>query len=101
MENGGTVDISNVGYRGISINDAGGKLEIRSGGVVNVTNAGTAGTHDAVYLSNNATGGLQVVEGGTLNVTAGASGNNNIMLTDAAATDSSMEGTIIGNDPAC
>ena len=89
--------VSDCDLRGISINDAGGKLEIRSGGVVNVTNAGTAGTHDAVYLSNNATGGLQVVEGGTLNVTAGASGNNNIMLTDAAATDSTMEGTIIGN----
>ncbi len=93
--------VSDCDLRGISINDAGGKLEIRSGGVVNVTNAGTDTSYTnnryAVYLNPNATGGLTVAEGGTLNVTAGTSGNNRIMLEDEVTDSSKLEGTIIGN----
>ena len=98
VENGATVDIRNTGYRGISINDAKGKLEIQAGGVVNVTNAGTAGSdkYDAVYLSENATDGLQIAEGAILNVTAGKDGNDRIALSSAAVSKSELEGTIIG-----
>ena len=99
VKDGATVDIRNTGYRGISINDANGKLEIQDGGVVNVTNAGTADSdkYDAVYLSDNATSGLQIAEGATLNVTKGEKGNDRIMLTDKAAENSKMEGTVIGS----
>ena len=98
VENGATVDIKNVAYRGISINDADGKLEIQDGGVVNVTNAGTADsdTYDAVYLHENASNGLIVQEGATLNVTAGKDGNDRIELSTAAASKSELDGTIIG-----
>ena len=98
VENGATVDIKNVAYRGISINDANGKLEIQAGGVVNVTNAGTADsdTYDAVYLHENASNGLIVQEGATLNVTAGKDGNDRIELSTAAASKSELDGTIIG-----
>ena len=99
VKDGATVDIRNTGYRGISINDANGKLEIQDGGVVNVTNAGTddSDAYDAVYLSKNATAGLQIAEGATLNVTKGEEGNDRIMLTDEAAKTSKMEGTVIGS----
>ena len=101
VENGATVDIRNIAYRGISINDANGKLEIQSGGVVNVTNAGTADNdttaRDAVYLSANATNGLQVAEGGTLNVTKGEKGNDRIILDANAISNSHLNGTIIGS----
>ncbi len=98
VEDGATVDIKNVVYRGISINDANGKLEIRDGGVVNVTNAGTADSdaYDAVYLHENASNGLIVQEGATLNVTAGKDGNDRIELSTAAASKSVLDGTIIG-----
>ncbi|MDR3906072.1 MAG: hypothetical protein Q3X66_06460, partial [Evtepia sp.] len=99
VKDGATVDIKNVAYRGISINDADGKLEIQSGGVVNVTNAGTANsdTYDAVYLSKNATDGLQIAEGGTLNVTKGEKGNDRIVLDANAISNSHLNGTIIGS----
>ena len=101
VENGATVDIRNIAYRGISINDANGKLEIQSGGVVNVTNVGTADNattpRDAVYLSKNATNGLQVAEGGTLNVTKGEKGNDRIVLDANAISKSHLNGTIIGS----
>ena len=101
VENGATVDIRNIAYRGISINDANGKLEIQSGGVVNVTNVGTADNattpRDAVYLSKNATNGLQVAEGGTLNVTKGEKGNDRIVLDANAISNSHLNGTIIGS----
>ena len=100
VENGATVDIKNVAYRGISINDADGKLEIQSGGVVNVTNAGTADDaatpRDAVYLSDKATEGLIVKAGATLNVTAGKDGNDRIELSEEAVSASKLNGTIIG-----
>ena len=98
VENGAMVDIKNVAYRGISINDAGGKLEIQAGGVVNVTNAGTADSdkYDAVYLSKNATAGLQIAEGAILNVTAGENGNDRIELSKEAVSASKLNGTIIG-----
>ena len=98
VENGATVDIKNVAYRGISINDAGGKLEIQAGGVVNVTNAGTddSDAYDAVYLSKNATAGLQIAEGAILNVTAGENGNDRIELSEEAVSASKLNGTIIG-----
>ncbi len=100
VENGATVDIKNVAYRGISINDADGKLQIQSGGVVNVTNAGTADDaatpRDAVYLSDKATEGMIVKAGATLNVTAGKDGNDRIALSSAAVSKSELEGTIIG-----
>ena len=101
VENGATVDIRNIAYRGISINDANGKLEIQSGGVVNVANVGTADNattpRDAVYLSKNATNGLQVAEGGTLNVTKGEKGNDRIVLDANAISNSHLNGTIIGS----
>ncbi len=101
VENGATVDIKNVAYRGISINDADGKLEIQSGGVVNVANVGTADNattpRDAVYLSKNATNGLQVAEGGTLNVTKGEKGNDRIVLDANAILNSQLNGTVIGS----
>ena len=100
VKDGATVDIKNVAYRGISINDANGKLEIQSGGVVNVTNAGTADNpatpRDAVYLSDKATEGLIVKAGATLNVTAGKDGNDRIELSKEAVSKSELEGTIIG-----
>ena len=101
VENGATVDIRNIAYRGISINDANGKLEIQSGGVVNVANVGTADNattpRDAVYLSKNATNGLQVAEGGTLNVTKGEKGNDRIVLDANAISNSHLNGTVIGS----
>ena len=101
VENGATVDIRNIAYRGISINDANGKLEIQSGGVVNVANVGTADNattpRDAVYLSKNATNGLQVAEGGTLNVTKGEKGNDRIVLDANAILNSQLNGTVIGS----
>ena len=101
VENGATVDIRNIAYRGISINDANGKLEIQAGGVVNVANVGTADNattpRDAVYLSKNATNGLQVAEGGTLNVTKGEKGNDRIVLDANAISNSHLNGTIIGS----
>ena len=100
VENGATVDIKNVAYRGISINDAKGKLEIQAGGVVNVTNAGTADDpttpRDAVYLDAKATEGLIVKAGATLNVTAGKDGNDRIELSTEAVSKSELNGTIIG-----
>ena len=101
VENGATVDIRNIAYRGISINDANGKLKIQSGGVVNVANVGTADNattpRDAVYLSKNATNGLQVAEGGTLNVTKGEKGNDRIVLDANAISNSHLNGTVIGS----
>ena len=100
VKDGGTVDVRNTGYRGISINDANGKLEIQAGGVVNVTNAGTADgpatPRDAVYLSDKATEGLIVKAGATLNVTAGKDGNDRIELSKDAVSKSELNGTIIG-----
>lgn len=100
VENGATVDIRNIAYRGISINDANGKLEIQAGGVVNVTNAGTADDattpRDAVYLDAKATEGLIVEAGATLNVTAGKDGNDRIALSSEAVSESELNGTIIG-----
>ena len=100
VENGAMVDIKNVAYRGISINDAKGKLEIQAGGVVNVTNAGTADDpttpRDAVYLDAKATEGLIVKAGATLNVTAGKDGNDRIELSTEAVSKSELNGTIIG-----
>ena len=94
------VSVTNAGYRGISINDENGKLEIQDGSVVNVTNAGTADTdttpRDAVYLGAKATGGLIVEAGATLNVTAGENGNDRIELSKEAVSASKLNGTIIG-----
>ena len=100
LKDNSTVSVTNAGYRGISINDTNGKLEIQSGGVVNVTNAGTADDaatpRDAVYLSDKATEGLIVKAGATLNVTAGKDGNDRIALSEEAVSASKLNGTIIG-----
>ena len=95
VENGAAVAVSNVGYRGISINDAGGKLEIQSGGTVTVTNACQAEGYNssAVVMSDNATGGLQVAQGGKLTVTGE---NSEIQLSDAAGVTNNLEGEITG-----
>ena len=94
------VSVTNAGYRGISINDENGKLEIQDSSVVNVTNAGKADDattpRDAVYLSDKATEGLIVQEGATLNVTAGENGNDRIELSEKAVSASKLNGTIIG-----
>ena len=94
------VSVTNAGYRGISINDTNGKLEIQDGSVVNVTNAGTEDNdttpRDAVYLGAKATEGLIVKAGATLNVTAGKDGNDRIELSKEAVSKSELNGTIIG-----
>ena len=94
------VSVTNAGYRGISINDDNGKLDIQDGSTVTVTNVGTADNdttpRDAVYLSENATNGLQVAEDAILNVTAGKDGNDRIALSTEAVSESELNGTIIG-----
>ena len=91
-----TVNISNTGRRGISINDDGGRLEVVNGASVSVSNTCTSGTDGdyAVSMNSKATGGIQVAEGSTLRVSGdiklNTTATNN--LAGVTVTDGSITG---------
>ena len=89
-----TVTVSNAGKRGVSINDADGKLYIQSGSV-NVISCVKEESYNsaAVVLGSQATGGLHVAEGATLSVTGT---NDKIALNTEDGTTNTLAGKIIG-----
>ena len=85
------VSVTNAGYRGISINDTDGKLDIQDGSTVTVTDCATEYNGTAVVLGDSATGGLQVAEGATLKVTG-----TNDKITLNGSDNNALAGTVIG-----
>ena len=68
--NGSTVDISDCGYRGISVNKGGEALELINGSVVNVTNCATESSYPIQLGTSNNTVSILVSADSKLNLSA-------------------------------